>query len=225
MAARASYIGIEKILSAFREKADTPFFSIWIGKSKAEQNKDNDFEKAEAKIENQVKAFLEEDINDVFIIALHPEKKVSYKYEDCKESTLMYCQAKKVDIPYYPSGNTSNVNYEILQKLNAMESKINALEADIIDDDDDSDSINGNDDKVSKFLDKVNSIVNSPVVIAGLGMLAGKSAVTSPALASPDEDELSKILTTLFQKGVTINHLKKLSEYPANKIQMLLSMM
>lgn len=223
MAARASYIGIEKIISAFREKADTPFFSLWVGKSRAEQNKDNDFDKAEDKIEKQIKAFLEEDINEIFIIALHPEKKVSYKYEDTKDATLMYCQAKKVDLPYYNSTGSANYNYEILQKLNAMESKINALESDIVEDED-SDSLSGNEDLIAKYLDKINSIANSPLVIAGIGMFAGK-AVTSPALASPDEDELSKILTTLFQKGVTVGHLKKLSEYPANKIQMLLSMM
>lgn len=220
MAAKAAYIGIEKILSAFEEKADTPFFSMWWGKTKFEQSTTNDFDKAKDKIENQVKAFLEEDINDVFIIALHPEKKVSYTPADLKDSVQMFCQAKKSDSNYYP-GNTHNVNYEILQKLNAMESKINALEEDT---EDDTDSISGNDDMIAKYLDKINAFANSPLVIAGLGMLAGKS-VTSPALASPDEDELSKILTTLFQKGVTLDHLKKLSEYPAAKIKMLLSMM
>jgi len=220
MAAKAAYIGLEKILSAFEEKADTPFFSMWWGKTKFEQSITNDFDKAKDKIENQVKAFLEEDINDVFIIALHPEKKVSYSATDLKDSVQMFCQAKKTDTVFYP-GSSNNVNYEILEKLRAMESKINALEDDT---EEDTDSISGNDDVIAKYLDKINSIVNSPIAIAGMGLLAGK-AVTSSALASPDEDELSKILTTLFQKGVTINHLKKLSEYPANKIQMLLSMM
>lgn len=220
MAAKAAYIGIEKILSAFEEKADTPFFSMWWGKTKFEQSTTNDFDKAKDKIENQVKAFLEEDINDVFIIALHPEKKVSYSPTDLKDSVQMFCQAKKTDTVFYP-GNSNNVNYQILEKLREMESKINALEDDT---EEDTDSISGNEDIIVKYLDKINSIANSPLVIAGMGMLAGK-AVTSSALASPDEDELSKILTTLFQKGVTIAHLKKLSEYPANKIQMLLSMM
>jgi hypothetical protein len=221
MAAKAAYIGLEKILSAFEEKADTPFFSMWWGKTKFEQSTINDFDKAKDKIENQVKAFLEEDINDIFIIALHPEKKVSYTPADLKDSVQMFCQTKKTDSFFYPGNSSNNVNFEILEKLRAMESKINALEDDT---EEDTDSISGNDDVIAKYLDKINSIVNSPVAIAGMGLLAGK-AVTSSALASPDEDELSKILTTLFQKGVTIAHLKKLSEYPANKIQMLLSMM
>ena len=77
----------------------------------------------------------------------------------------------------------------------------------------------------AELLDKINGIVNSPIVAALLGLLAPKMNNTAHALASPDPDELTKILTVLFEKGVTVNHLKKLSEYPAEKIKMLLSMM
>lgn len=220
MAAKANYIGLEKILSAFEEKADTPFFSMWWGKSKFEQNTTNDFDKAKDKIENQIKTFLEEDTNEVFIISLHPEKKVQYTFADTKDCVLMYCQAKKIDLPYNTSGN-NNLNYEILEKLRSMESKINALEEDT---EEDNNSISGDEDMMAKYLDKLNTFANSPLVVAGIGMFAGKHAA-STALASPDQDELTKILTTLFQKGVTIDHLKKLSEFPATKIKMLLSMM
>lgn len=221
MALKASYIGIDKILSAWEDKADTPFFSLWLGKARAEMNKDNDFDKAKDKLEKQIKVFLEEDNNDIFIIALHPEKKVSYKYEDCKDATLMYCQAKKSDQQYYtPAHNSNNMNYEILQKLNAMESKINALEADDLEEEDDTESVSGE----AAMLDKIHGIINSPIVSMLMGYFS-KTNTTSHALASSEEDQLTKILTVLFEKGVTIDHLKKLSEFPASKIKMLLSMM
>lgn len=217
MAAKATYIGIDKIVSAFENKADTPFFSIWVGKTRCEQNKENDFDVAKEKIERQVKDFLEGDFNEVFIIALHPEKKVSYKVEDQKEATLLYCQAQKNDVAIFHP--TNNYNYEILNKLNAMESKINALEAEEIEEEE-TETISGDE----AILGRIENIISSPLVNTILGLIF-KDGVKSPALASNDTDELSTILTTLFQKGVTVAHLKKLSEYPANKIQMLLSMM
>ena len=218
--AKATYIGIDKILTAFEEKADTPFFSLWMGKARAEMNKDNDWDKAKNKLENQIKAFIEEDNNDVFVIALHPDKKVSYKYEDCKDATLMYCQAKKSDVQLYSPKDSTHFNYEILQKLNAMESKINALEADDIEEDEEKESVSGDE----AMLEKIHGIINSPLVAMIMGMFQNKSETTH-ALASSQEDELTKILTVLFQKGVTVDHLKKLSEYPSAKIKMLLSMM
>jgi hypothetical protein len=222
MPAKPTYVGIDKILSAFDDKADTPFFSLWVGKARAEMNKDNDFDKAKEKLEKQIKAFLDEEMNEVFVIALHPEKKVSYKYEDCKDATLMYCAAQKTNVQYYTPAQQSNaMNYEIMQKLNAMESKINALEADDIDEDES--EVVGNNE--AAILDKINGILNSPLIPVLMGLFNKKPQITSHALASSDEDELTKILTVLFQKGVTIDHLKKLSEYPADKIKMLLSMM
>jgi hypothetical protein len=223
MALKATYIGKEKILAAFEEKADTPFFSLWVGKARAEMNKDNDFEKAAHKLEKQIEAFIEEDNTDIFVIALHPEKKVSYKYEDCKDATLMYCQTRKNEssVAYFGSQQNNNINYQILEKLNAIESRVNAIESEEIEEEEEGEEI-GNTDQV--LIDKISGIVNSPIVNMLLGFLQNNNKPVG-ALAGTEQDELSDILTTLFNKGVTINHLKKLSEYPKERITMLLSML
>lgn len=220
MPAKPTYTGKDKILSAFDHKAETPFFSVWVGKACVVQNYINDHEIGREKLERQIDDFFDADMTDVFVIALHPNKKTTYKYEDCKDAILMYCAAKKVDQQYYPAHQATGINYEILQKLNAMESKINAMEAEDIEDEE-NETVSGE----AEMLDKINGIINSPVVLGLLSLFNRKSELTSHALASPDEDELTKILTTLFSKGVTVSHLKKLSEYPAEKIKMLLSMM
>jgi hypothetical protein len=219
MPAKPTYIGIDKIMSAFDHKAETPFFSLWVGKACAAYNGFNDMELSREKLERQINDFVDADMSDVFVIALHPNKKASYKFEDCKEAALMYCAIRK-EMQQYPAMNGAGMNYEIMQKLNAMESKINALEAEEIDDEE---SVSGTGE--TEMLDKLAGILNSPIIAALLGMLAPPKDPTSHALASPDPDELTKILTVLFEKGVTVNHLKKLSEYPAEKIKMLLSMM
>jgi len=215
------YVGMDKILSAFDNKAETPFWSIWFVKTLFAHNYINDFEVSKEKLEKQIQDIIDADNTDVFVIALHPAKKTSYKYEDCKDAIQMYCSIRKNDVSQYIPPHQGNANnYEIMQKLNAMESKINALEADDIEDE--SETV-GSDEAI--ILDKINGILNSPLIPVLMGMFNKKPEITSHALASSDEDELTKILTVLFQKGVTIDHLKKLSEYPAEKIKMLLSMM
>lgn len=222
MAAKATYIGLDKILSAFEEKADTPFFSLWVGKARAEMNKDNDFDKASAKLEKQIKAFAEEDMNDVFVIALHPEKKVSYKFEDCKDATLMYCQAKRSDSPVmYQGGNNSQANYMILEKLNSIESRINAIEAEEVEEEEGEEI--GSTEAV--LIDKISGIVNSPLVGILLNFLQNNSVKPAPVTALAGTDELDEVLNTLFSKGVTVQHLKKLASYPQDKISMLLTML
>lgn len=222
MPAKPMYIGMDKILSAFDNKAETPFWSVWFGKACAGYNYINEHETSRDKLERQIQDIIDADNTDVFVIALHPSKKTSYKYEDCKDAILMYCAIRKMDIPQYGQALHGNaMNYEIMQKLNAMESKINAMEAEEVEEDEE--AVSGTAE--AELLDKINGIVNSPIVAALLGLLAPKINNKTHALASPDPDELTKILTVLFEKGVTVNHLKKLSEYPAEKIKMLLSMM
>jgi len=219
MAATATYIGIDKILSAFESKADTPFFSLWIGKARAEQNTVNDFEKAAEKLEAQIKAFEEADNNNIFVIALHPEKKVSYTDKDLKEATLMYCQVKRSEAPAMYQGNISAANYQILEKLNAIESRINAIEGEEVEAEEEGEEI-GSPEAV--LLDKINGIVNSPLVGVLMQLFSKQPA---PVTALAGTDDLNEILNTLFDKGVTVQHLKKLASYPKEKITMLLTML
>lgn len=227
MAARAVYIGINKIMEAFEKKADTPFFSLWVGKTRAEQNKDNDFEKASEKLENQIKDFELEDFTDTFIIALHPEKKANYTVSDMKEATLMYCSIKKNDQPKPYALGANNYNYEILQTLNeiknnqnALESRLNAIEGEDVEEEE-TETV-GSTEEV--LIDKISGIVNSPLVGLLMNFFNRPNQVNALAGISTEND-LEQILEVLFSKGVTVNHLKKLSEYPKSKIDMLLTML
>ena len=224
--AKASYIGIEKILQGFEEKADTPFYSVWVGKSKAEENKLNDFDKAASKLEKQLKVWIDEDFTDIFVIALHPEKKATYSYTDCKDAVLMYCQIRKTEQPAYYQHNTMiNPNMQILEKLNAIESRINAIEADSDVDEEETEEIGSNE---AVLIDKIAGIANSPLVNVLLNIftnISNKQGMQQPVAALAGTDELDDVLNVLFDKGVTLDHLKKLASYPKEKIQMLLSMM
>lgn len=227
MAAQPTYIGTEQILSAFEEKADTPFFSLWIGKECAEYNTENDFDKAVDKLERQLKAFANADITHTFCIAIHSAtKKGGWKHADTKENAkLMYCAIRKVETPYgYNSANA--INMQILEKLNAFESRINAIEA--AETEPETDEIGQTSDdtiqKINGIVNGLSSIIASPVVSILLQNIFGKTLQPVKTLAG-DQDDINEVLTVLFNKGVTVQHLKKLSEYPTDKIQMLLQML
>jgi hypothetical protein len=70
------------------------------------------------------------------------------------------------------------------------------------------------------LLDKINGIINSPLVGVLMQFLNNK-----PVTALAGTDDLNEILETLFSKGVTVQHLKKLAGYPKEKISMLLTML
>lgn len=217
MAAKASYIGREKIMDEFLKKAETPFFSLWVGKWCAERNSSNDFEKATEKLENQIKAFEESDNNAIFIIALHPEKKIVYKEADVKEAVVMYCQIRPEEASSYAPANISGANYQILEKLNSIESRINAMEAEEPEEEEEGEEMGSSE---AVLIDKINGIVNSPLVSILMQFLNNK-----PVTALAGTDDLNDILETLFSKGVTVQHLKKLAGYPKEKISMLLTML
>jgi len=226
--AKATYIGTEAIVNGWKEKAETPFFSLWVKSVKCEQNTVNDWDKAEEKLTNQINDFVKEGYSDILILKLHPEKKASYTAKE--DAVSMYCQAVRSESP---SIGYMNPNQAILEKLNAIESRINAIEGESLETDDDDDDESAEVGKTEAMLESINGILNHPVTNLLINYLQ-LPAVTAPppppaALAGTevesDQAELETALTTLFKKGVTVEHIKKLAAMPAPKIKMLISML
>lgn len=226
--AQPTFIGVERILSAFEQMAETPYFSLWVGKQCSIFNTENDFEKAYKQLEFILKSYAESDVTNIFCIALHSTtKKGGWKYDDIKDggAQCMYCAIRKVETPYgYNSANA--INMQILEKLNAFESRINAIEA--AETEPETDEIGQTSDdtiqKINGIVNGLSSIISSPVVSILLQNIFGKTLQPVKTLAG-DQDDINDVLTVLFSKGVTVQHLKKLSEYPTDKIQMLLQML
>jgi hypothetical protein len=73
-------------------------------------------------------------------------------------------------------------------------------------------------------------ILQKPEVLNGitnfvLNMAGNFATPKVKAVAGINEDNINDILKTLYSKGVKVEHLKKLSEMPEAKIQMLISML
>lgn len=221
MPAKATYIGLDKIISAYTDKAETPFFSAWVGKTRVEQNTQNDFDKAVEKLTNQINDFAEGEFNDVFVIAIHPEKKASYTTSDWKDASLMYCQAKKNVSVGYSGNGTDYAMIELLREIkndnNEIKSRLSAIESDEINESETDDTTEIG--KTESLLNTINGIVNSPIV----GLLMQRLfPATQQTTALAGTDDINEILNTLYNKGVTIQHLKKLSEFPKEQIAQLI---
>jgi hypothetical protein len=110
-------------------------------------------------------------------------------------------------------------NNEILSRLAAIESKL-----------DDYDEDEDQDEQPATPGSILAGILQKPEVLNGitnfvLNMAGNFATPKVKAVAGINEENINDILKTLYSKGVKVEHLKKLSEMPEAKIQMLISML
>lgn len=228
----ATYYGVNEILTAFEDQATKPYFSLWVKNAQALYNAEDNMEVAKEKLRKKIEDFARANMLELIVIALHNTKpdKATGLYKKDSPGVLLYCQSKHAPAERV-SGIDSNMLpfYTLIEKqqetLNALVSKVNALEAE---DTEEEEQI-GSEEAV--LLDKISGIVNSP-----LGVLASQylprildriipEKRTVTAIAGDTETDLEQTINILFSKGVKLEHLQKLAAMPEAKIQMLLTML
>ena len=125
---------------------------------------------------------------------------------------------------YGISPQQHQINTEILNELRALREQRITDEAE--DEDDEDESIVAGSD-TERILDKVNGIINNPMIAQLLGMLV-PAMVNRPAQqisGTHTAEDLQKILETLFSKGVTPDDLAKLAAMDQGQITFLLGML
>lgn len=125
---------------------------------------------------------------------------------------------------YGISPQQHQINTEILNELRALREQRITDEAE--DEDDEDESIVAGSD-TERILDKVNGIINNPMIAQLLGMLV-PAMVNRPAQqisGTHTAEDLQKILETLFAKGVTPEDLAKLAAMDQGQITFLLGML
>ena len=208
------FVGVENILNAYQTQAKMPFFSVWLNNapiySFSGDSKEEGAEMLETILNNYSK------VDQVFTVRLHnalPAKNDTYNKNEAAAS-IMYCSL--VDPLPIIAGTGVDPNLSlIMQRLNAIESDLKAQTVEI----EEEEEIDQNE----KLLGQINGIVNSPVIGLLLDFLKPKQTVTH--LAGIEDSEIDFILNTLYSKGVTVTHLRKLSEFPKEKLLMLIQML
>jgi hypothetical protein len=208
------FVGKESILTAYETLAKMPYFSVWLNNapiySFSGDSKEEGAEMLETTLNNYSK------VDQVFTVRLHnalPAKNDTYNKNEAAAS-ILYCSLVDPLPIIAATGVDPNLSL-IMQRLNAIESDLKAQTVEIEEEEEEI-------DQNEKLLGQINGIVNSPIIGLLLEFLKPKQTVTH--LAGIEDSEIDHILNTLYSKGVTVTHLRKLSEFPKEKIQMLLNL-
>lgn len=195
-------------------------WAIFIG-SKIASRSIADNEKSRELLEYELNN-LDNDAQEYLLLCLYdkPESaKYQYKTDNCFYN-VSFCTAA-----YGKNNNKqiaiSGIDPNLFNKLQALEEKINNLDKSISGVDDEEPE-----DKTMLYLTKANDILNNPFIAGVIGKIFNVNFNQPTALAGIDESEvLQNAINVLMSKGVTLDHIVKLSQLPGDKIKMLLTML
>jgi hypothetical protein len=230
---RAKYIGIEETIEVFLKKATTPYWALYEGKTLHGDYFGDDLDESLEELRQELLTLKNRGFTSVFILHNYDRKPnktdVTYRLDQ---------KAYPCRYPIYFSLNETNsavgamqpgymyqaappIDNRVIERLNSMESAINAMAASRMEEDEEEDEDEGI-DKIARLLenDSVKTIIGA---IAGFLVKPAQPAqVTS--LGNIDEG-WEEVLNKLFAKGVRLEHLEKLAAMPESKIQMLIAML
>jgi len=217
--------GTSALLDWYDSNAQSPYYSVWRGRNLSFSWNNDDMEAGRQKLENDINFAEQNNVTEVLTIKLHPKKDKGY----ITNSTPVYAS-----LDFRPCALESTVyglpvsaqpnNYamsQIMDKLNALESRIAGSEMDFEEEED------------NKPESPINALLNNPDVhqalVSGLlGLIGGMFTHTPQVPVSGIagiNDEAVEILNELMNKGVTLEHLKKLAQMNEAKLKSLLIML
>jgi hypothetical protein len=219
----------------FDRNATTPYFSVWSNTtpSKKELNfgwYEEDLEAGRNKLENDLDALEQNGVNELYTILLHQKKnKDGYITLDTPYYASLKFRAAELEQPMvmpmqHIAGMSSNHRLEsVLEKMMETQNMIlTKLSADEFDEEEEGDDEN----------DMIGGLMKNPeiqaMIMGGIGKifnLAGEKPVAVAGVTELNEDEVFTIVNSLMDKGVTIEHLRKLNEMSSVKLSSLLLML
>ena len=229
---KAMATGTVKVMDWFDRNATSPYYSVYeiISPTKKDllfSSNEDSLDNARNILEENIAAFEQNGVNTLYALVLHPKKDKSgfITINTPAHAMLKFRPSDEVvAITGVPQQREPN-NYAIMQmmeKLNAIESRLNAEEAmgDIVEEMPPSVW-----EQLIADPQKITQLVNLAVDVAGhLGTaFRGKPLVGVAGIQN--EGEVIAIVDSLMSKGVTIDHLRKLNEMSSIKLSSLLVML
>ena len=232
---KAQATGTRRIMEWFDRNATTPYFSVWSNStpSKKELNfgwYEEDLEAGRNKLENDLDALEQNGVNELYTILLHQKKnKDGYITLDTPYYASLKFRAAELEQPMvmpmqHIAGMSSNHRLEsVLEKMMETQNMIlTKLSADEFEEEEDDNDEN----------DMIGGLMKNPeiqaMIMGGIGKifnLAGEKPVAVAGVTELNEDEVFTIVNSLMDKGVTIEHLRKLNEMSSVKLSSLLLML
>jgi hypothetical protein len=228
---KAMATGTVKVMDWFDRNATSPYYSVYeiISPTKKDllfSSNEDSLDNARNILEENIAAFEQNGVNTLYALVLHPKKDKSgfITINTPAHAMLKFRPSDEVvvitGVPQ-PREN-SYAMMQMIEKLNAIESRLNAEEAmgDIVEEMPPSVW-----EQLIADPQKIEQLVNLAVGVAGhLGTaFRGKPLVGVAGIQN--EGEVIAIVDSLMSKGVTIDHLRKLNEMSSLKLSSLLVML
>jgi len=221
MSYQARYIGLDEVLEAFQKKAKTPYFSLWIKGQSIVQYRDGDtMEDSIEKITEEIETGIKRQITHEHELFLHTKKEKDYTRKSESYAVIGF---RCFELPGVAVAGTDPHQaynmYAMNAELNRLKSELSALQAAKQQEEEEDDD----DQEPNSLMSGVNQILEHPLIV---GMLNKWLQQPVKNLAGVNTDQtLQDTINILFSKGVQLEHLQKLAAMPADKIQMLLTML
>jgi len=228
---KAMATGTAKVMDWFDRNATSPYYSVYeiISPTKKDllfSSNEDSLDNARNILEENIAAFEQNGVNTLYALVLHPKKDKSgyITINTPSHAMLKFRPAEEVAIitgvqqPREPSFQY----LQLLEKLNSIESRLNA-----------EDAMGEIEEAVSPNIweqlltqpEKIEALVNLAVGVAGhLGTAFRGKPLVGVAGITPD-GEVMAIVDSLMSKGVNIDHLRKLNEMSSLKLSSLLLML
>jgi hypothetical protein len=226
---KAMVTGTRGIMDWFDRNATSPYYSVWVNRKQLLFSwNDDDMEAGRSKLEDDLAAIEQNNNNDLIIIKLHPKKdKAGYITDKTPIYGSLVCRASELERLNYGMPQIAGMGYNskmesvlerVLETQNAILTKLNAEELE---------------EEEEEDKGMLGNILSSPqmqtLLIAGMTKLLGIGGtdLVATGLAGIEEDtnEAIIILNSLMNKGVSIDHLRKLNQMSTVQLKSLLNML
>jgi hypothetical protein len=229
---KAMATGTAKVMDWFDRNSTSPYYSVYeiISPTKKDllfSSNEDSLDNARNILEENISAFEQNGVNTLYALVLHPKKDKSgyITINTPSHAMLKFRPAEEQAIItgiQQPRESSNYAMMQLMEKLNAIESRLNAEDAmgDIVEDIQPSIW-----EQLLANPERIEGLVNLAVNVAGhLGTaFRGKPLVGVAGVET--ENEVKQIVDSLMNKGVTIEHLRKLNEMNSLKLSSLLLML
>ena len=221
---KAMVTGTKGLMDWLDRNSISPYYSVWCGKQLLFSWNDDDKEAGINKLESDVYAIEQNGVGDLLTVKLHPKKEKGGFITDKTPiyASLNFRPAELERSNMYGMQPMGSVNSRLESMLEKMLENQNILMQQMQDDDE---------DMVEQPKSGIEGLINSPqmmsLLIAGVTKMfkLDNQPTGIAGINETNANEALELLSNLMDKGVTIDHLKKLNQMSNAKLQSLLIML
>lgn len=225
---KAMVTGTRGVMDWFDRNSASPYYSVWCNRQLLFSWNSDDLEEGRNKLENDLFAFEQNGVGDLFTIKLHPKKEKGFITDKTPIYASLNFRPAELERAYYsPNAIAGTCNNQLADAIARLTETQNLILSKL------SEEEFEEEEKEESALGK---LINNPAVqglaIGYISKILGLNDMNTANLQNGiaginelNEDEVIQIVSSLMDKGVTIEHLRKLDQMPQAKLSSLLLML